>query len=535
MKNQTMMRNKLEKLSMAFVLAFAITSCKSDDDHPSGNNPPEVTSVKIDGNSDIGQELIATAVSEDKDKDSVTLKYKWYRADKEDGSGEKAIDGATSEKYKVVEADKDKYVTVGVTPNDKKEDGKEVKGKWIKVGIGELKSKGEPVELSGDQDKNLTLDADKEYLVTEPLNILKGATLTIPAGTTIKVKKGLNHIAILQGAKIEAKGTAEKPIIFTSAEEEPKAGDWGGIIIAGKAKTTSKSSVDLKSEIGDVIYGGDSDDDNSGTLQYVRIEYTGKSPSSKKEYNALALYSVGSGTTIDHIECYEGTDDGIEFFGGTVKVSDVALINMEDDSIDWTEGFTGSVTDAYVQFKEAKTKKDHDNGVEGDGYGAENGNQSDPIFYSNPIIENLTIKGTGTDTVEKNGMTLRVGTKGTFKNILITGVKIGVRVDSGSDEIDVCKSCIEKDEKTGECTKENPNYNATTCASQNPTAANVIDKSLHFDGIKFGDDIEEKNQLKNKTGDDTGVTPEVLFDNLGTATGADLSKFTWVTKDRISK
>ncbi len=433
MKNQTMMRNKLEKLSMAFVLAFAITSCKSDDDGPKPD--PDV--------------------------------------------------------------------------------------------------EGKAVELSGNQDKDLTLEADKEYLVTKPLNILAGATLTIPAGTTIKFKPGNNYIAILQGAKINAVGTADNPIIFTSNAESPEAGNWGGLFIAGKAKSTSGEGG-LTSEIGGVTYGGTQDDDNSGTLQYVRIEYSGFKIDDKKECNALSLYTVGSGTTIDHIECFEGKDDGIEFFGGTVSVSDIALINMEDDSIDWTEGFTGSVTDAYVQFKEAKTKeKGHDNGVEGDGYGAETGNKLK--FYSNPTIKNLTIKGTGTDTLEKNGMRLRVGTKGTFKNILITGVKIGVRVDSGSDEIDVCKSCIEKDEKTGECTKENPNYNATTCASQNPTAANVIDKSLHFDGIKFGDDIEEKNQLKNKTGDDTGVTPEVLFDNLGTATGADLSKFTWVTKDRISK
>ncbi len=518
MKNQTMMRNKLEKLSMAFVLAFAITSCKSDDDHPSGNNPPEVTSVKIDGNSDIGQELIATAVSEDKDKDSVTLKYKWYRADKEDGSGEKAIDGATSEKYKVVEADKDKYVTVGVTPNDKKEDGKEVKGKWIQVGSGELKSKGEPVELSGDQDKDLTLEADKEYLVTKPLNILAGATLTIPAGTTIKFEAGNNFIAILQGAKINAVGTAEKPIIFTCDTKE--AGAWGGLFIAGKAQSTS-GKANLMSEIGEVTYGGTEDEDNSGKLQYVRIEYSGFKIDDKKECNALSLYTVGSGTTIDHIECFEGKDDGIEFFGGSVSVSDIALINMEDDSIDWTEGFSGKVTNAYVQFKEAteETKEHgHDNGVEGDGYGAEAGNKSNPTFYSNPTIENLTIKGTGTDTLEKNGMRLRVGTKGTFKNILITGVKIGVRVDSGSDEVESCKA--------------DPDSQA--CKDDNPTAKHIIDNDLHFDGIKFGDDIDASNQLQNKTGD-ARVTPEVLFENLGTATGADLSKFTWVTKDRISK
>lgn len=384
------------------------------------------------------------------------------------------------------------------------------------------------VDLKGDQSENVELKADKEYVVSGPFKMASGTTLTIEAGTTIKFKAGNNFIAILQGAKINAKGTAEKPIIFTSDTKE--AGAWGGLFIAGKAQSTS-GKANLTSEIGGVTYGGTEDNDNSGTLQYVRIEYSGYKIDDKKECNALSLYTVGSGTTIDHIECFEGKDDGVEFFGGSVSVSDIALINMEDDSIDWTEGFTGKVTNAYVQFKEAKTKEHgHDNGMEGDGYGAEVGNKSNPKFYSNPTIENVTIKGTGTDALEKNGMRLRVGTKGTFKNILIKGVKIGVRIDEGSDEVEVCKPCMDKHEKKGACTEENPKYDATACTQNNPTAAHVIDKSLHFDGIKF-DGID--TELENKTGN-TGVTAAKLFENKGTATGAgDVSKWAWVTEGRI--
>jgi len=512
-KKQKIMRNKVKTLSIAFALAFTINSCGSDDDSPSEKNTPPVAKVKITGKATIGQTLTAdTTGSSDADEQEITFKYQWYRSDdnKYDDK-DTTIDKQTKSTYKLVNDDKDKYIIVKVIPNDGIEDGGAATAISPKIGGGAVSS----VELKGTQTKDLKLTAGINYMVNEPLKMATGTTLTIEAGTTIKFKPGDNYIAILQGAKINAVGTAEKPIIFTCDNKE--AGAWGGLFIGGKAKSTSGTSS-LQSEIGGVTYGGSDPKDNSGKLQYVRIEYSGFRIDSKKECNALSLYTVGSGTTIDHIECFEGADDGIEFFGGSVSVSDVALINMEDDSIDWTEGFTGTVTNAYVQFKEAKTKDHgHDNGVEGDGYGAETGNKSNPQFFSNPTIENLTIKGTGTDTLDKNGIRLRVGTKGQFKNILIKGVKIGVRIDKGSGEVEVCKS-------------DSKDYSATACTSQNPTAANVINKSLHFNGVKFEGIATE---LKNTTGN-TGVTAAVLFENKGTATGAgDVSKWTWVTKGRI--
>ncbi len=201
------------------------------------------------------------------------------------------------------------------------------------------------VNLSGVYTDDLTLDPDTEYIITGPVLMADGTTLTIPAGMTIKAQPvGVNaYIAIQQGAQINAAGTANSPIIMTSNAGSPSSGDWGGLVICGRApiNSTANGSTDTAtSEVGGLSYGGDTAADNSGNLQYVRIEYAGGAIDGNAELNALSLYAVGSGTMIDYVEIYEGSDDGVEFFGGTVNVSHLAVVNAEDDSIDWTEGYT---------------------------------------------------------------------------------------------------------------------------------------------------------------------------------------------------
>ena len=283
------------------------------------------------------------------------------------------------------------------------------------------------IELTGNQSADLTLDAANEYLVTGPLIMEDGTTLTIPAGTTIKAAAtGADvYVAIAQGAKIDANGTASNPIIFTSNSSTPNAGDWGGLILLGKAPINSVVGGDATStsEIASLPYGGSATNDNSGTIRYVRVEYSGGKADGQSENNGISFYGVGNGTTVEYLQAYEGKDDGVEFFGGTVNVDYLAVINAEDDSIDWTEGYTGTITNAYVQHG-----VDHDKGIEADGFNTDIGNNADPKFYSKPTVINLTIVGLGSGTGSE-AIRLRAGTQGIFTNVSLVGFEEGFDLD----------------------------------------------------------------------------------------------------------
>lgn len=271
------------------------------------------------------------------------------------------------------------------------------------------------VNLSGVYTEDLTLDANTEYLITGPVLMASGTTLTIPAGKTINVQPvGVNaYIAILQGAQINASGTASEPIVLTSNASNPGAGDWGGLVICGLApinSTADGSSDTATSEVGGLSYGGNVPADDSGIIQYLRIEYAGGAIDGNAELNGLSLYAVGNGTTIDHIQIFEGSDDGVEFFGGTVNVSQLAVVNSEDDSVDWTEGYIGTLTDVYVQHGTS-----HDKAFECDGYNTDFSNEAG--YFSAPTITNVTVVGTGQSGTE--AFRLREGTQGIFTNVLV--------------------------------------------------------------------------------------------------------------------
>ena len=170
-------------------------------------------------------------------------------------------------------------------------------------------------EISGRYSNDLTLKKG-EYTLTGSLQMEAPATLTIEPGTTItSAAAGSNIIYILieQGAKIIAEGTESEPITLTA--EEKKAGAWGGLHICGYAHTNA--SGETTSEIGGALYGGSNDSDNSGVIKYVRIQYSGLALDSEHEANGLSLYGVGNGTEISYVQVLDGSDDGIEFFGGS--------------------------------------------------------------------------------------------------------------------------------------------------------------------------------------------------------------------------
>jgi hypothetical protein len=278
--------------------------------------------------------------------------------------------------------------------------------------------------FKGDITGDITLDASKVYKLTGLVKVKNNAKLTIPAGTRIEATGGTSAAIIVeQGGKIFVNGTATIPVVMTSGLATKARGDWGGLVICGKATCNSGGGM---SEVGDVPYGGNIDNDNSGVIRYLRIEYSGAAFNSEKEYNGLSLFGVGSGTTIEYVQIYENADDGIEFYGGTVNASYLIVSHVEDDLFDWTEGWRGTGSHWY-----GKNDQGYGNrGFEADNW--ETDNSASP--FSNPTISNITLIGSGDQGNEPQGMELRRGTKGIMDNVVLKDWKIGVRVSGSVSE-----------------------------------------------------------------------------------------------------
>ncbi len=262
---------------------------------------------------------------------------------------------------------------------------------------------------SGDK---LVLDANTTYYLKGAVIVNDGAEIVIPAGTKFICSGGTDaYIAVAQGGKIFANGTAANPVVFTSATN--KKADWGGIVICGKAPINPGATA--TSEVASLPYGGTLANDNSGVLSYVQIRWAGARFSDTKEYNGLSLFGVGNGTKIDGIAVLDGADDGIEFFGGTVNVNNIISINNDDDAFDWTEGWSGTATNIYGK----RTAGNIGNrGIEADN----NSNNHSASPMSNPTIKNATFIGYPTTDNEGAGTNLfRVGTNATLDNIVFSG------------------------------------------------------------------------------------------------------------------
>jgi len=337
---------------------------------------------------------------------------------------------------------------------------------------------GQTIFLSGTYTENLTLDPINTYKVNGSLIMASGTTLTIPAGMTIKaLATGANvYIAISQGAKIIANGTANEPIVLTSDASSPAAGDWGGLILLGKAPINSVTGAATStSEIASLPFGGTDAADDSGSISYLRVEYSGGAADGQSENNGLSFYGVGSGTFVSYVESFEGKDDGFEFFGGTVNVDHIVAINNQDDSIDWTEGFNGTITDAYV-----KHGANHDKGIEADGYNTDFSNEGG--YYSKPTVTNLHIVGLGS-SAGNEAIRLRAGTQGIFNNVLIEGFEEGFDLDGDQGD--------------------------------NPTGAGVLSGDLNVTSVTFTD---VTTKLKNDTGETFTEADFISGDGNGTGT-----------------
>ena len=281
--------------------------------------------------------------------------------------------------------------------------------------------------LKGTITSDVTLTAGSTYKLSGEYIVEDGATLNIEAGVKIIsiYDDIVDYILVKQGGKINAVGTA--PIVMTSEKEEP--GAWGGIHICGKAHTNAEGGKG-SSEIGGATYGGNDDADNSGTLKYVRVEYSGYAFDSEHEANGITFYGVGNGTTVEYCQAYKGSDDGFEFFGGSVNVSNLVSVSCSDDSFDWTEGWNGTATN-LVAYQEAEETLGYDCDCLIEADNNENNYAATPVAH--PVLKNLILVGNNS-AAGNRGIRLRRGTQVEIDGAKVCGKKNAVTLESEETE-----------------------------------------------------------------------------------------------------
>jgi hypothetical protein len=303
-----------------------------------------------------------------------------------------------------------------------------------------IPSNGQQVTLSGDITSDLTLYSNARYFLSGFVYVKNNATLTIQPGTIIKGVSGSKGTLIIErGSKINAAGTASQPIIFTSDKSvgQRAAGDWGGVVICGKATTNKHDSGTgvgvAEGGIGSQ-YGGTDDTDNSGVLQYVRIEFPGipLTSTANSEINGLTLYAVGSGTTIDHIQVSFSGDDSYEWFGGAVNCKYLVAHRGLDDEFDTDNGFKGKVQFIMGIRDPNISDQSGSNGFESDNDA--DGSVLTPV--TKPVFSNVTLFGplASTSTLPANhlfkrSMHLRRASQLCVYNSIFVGWPKGLLID----------------------------------------------------------------------------------------------------------
>lgn len=272
------------------------------------------------------------------------------------------------------------------------------------------------------------------------------ATLTIEPGTVILGKKGTpgGALIIQRGSKLIANGTASKPIVFTS-DQAPGArtpGDWAGVVICGQAPNNIKGSTstgtdgieELEGGYGGFHGGGASPiaNDNSGSLQYVRIEYAGYPVNPNQEINGLTLGSVGSGTTLNYIQVTYANDDSYEWFGGTVNAKYLIALKGIDDDFDTDNGFSGKVQFGLGIRAAAIADQSGSNGFEcdNDAQGTSNTPFTAAEFSNMTILGGKATASTTIDIQFQNGAQIRRNARQKIYNSIITGYPNGIYIDN---------------------------------------------------------------------------------------------------------
>jgi hypothetical protein len=286
----------------------------------------------------------------------------------------------------------------------------------------------------GDITTTVNWSKDTIYKINGFLRVQDGGVLNIEAGTVIfgdTESKGT--LVVQKGGKIMAEGTASNPIIFTS-EKAPglrQPGDWGGVVICGKAKNNVPGgTAELEGGYG-AFHGGTDDADNSGILKYVQINFAGIPINPNEEVNSLTMGSVGSGTVIENVLCAYGLDDAFEWFGGTVNCKKLVAYRGLDDDLDVDLGYSGNVQFALCIRGASLADQSGSNGFEVDNDGAGSGNTP----FTSGTFSNITIIGpkkertTAISLQFQNGAQLRRNCKLKIHNSFLTGYPNGFFID----------------------------------------------------------------------------------------------------------
>jgi hypothetical protein len=302
------------------------------------------------------------------------------------------------------------------------------------------------VLVKGVLEGNISWTADKIYKLEGFVRVgeeavfgtvTKTGTLTIAPGTLIvgdRASKGT--LVIQRGSKIIANGTASQPIIFTSernpGEREP--GDWGGLVICGKAvnnRPNTQAGRELEGGYG-AFHGGDDNADNSGSLKYVRVEFAGIPVQPDREVNSFTFGSVGAGTTMEYLQASNGLDDSFEWFGGNVNAKYLIAYKGLDDDFDVDFGYSGNVQYGIGIRGATQADVSGSNGfeVDNDGQGSANTPFTSPTFANMSIIGPKYEVITGISAQFQNGMQLRRNNKIKIYNTLVTGYPTGLYIDS---------------------------------------------------------------------------------------------------------
>ncbi|GAB2964117.1 hypothetical protein GCM10027048_36820 [Hymenobacter coalescens] len=297
---------------------------------------------------------------------------------------------------------------------------------------------GTPDKSGFDITTNTTWTRNNIYLLNGIVYVNSGVTLTIEPGTIIKGSfANQGALVIRQGGRINAAGTPTQPIVFTS--EKPAGqrgpGDWGGLIICGNAPTNRTGNPTIEGGT-QATYGGNNPADNSGVLQYVRIEYPGIPFLPGNEINGLTLGGVGSGTTIDHIQVTASGDDSFEWFGGTVNAKYLIALAGTDDDFDTDFGYSGR-----VQFGVAV--RDQSRGDVATG-GVSNGFESDndgtnsaatpqtAAVFSNMSIFLPTTPAPASPFANSAGALIRQNSAQSIFNSVFAGRRAGLEINGGA-------------------------------------------------------------------------------------------------------
>ncbi|KPQ19299.1 MAG: hypothetical protein HLUCCX10_03165 [Algoriphagus marincola HL-49] len=417
-------------LAMFAAFTFVFTSC--DDDTPEPNNGVTISGIPATASIEAGGTLgpvTATVTAPDGLSELVITK---------DGSNFATVPlsgtSASQEfEYTATAEDEGKSIVFVFTATDV--DGDEATATHVlNVGVEET-----TVRVDSNITSDQTWETGKVYILGSRISVESGATLTIEPGVIVKgeVGTGANASALVvaRGATLNALGEPDSPIIFTSIADEIMPGEiaspnldpnlsglWGGLIVLGNAPSSLPGDVSelqiegIPPSDANGLYGGDNAEDNSGTIQYISIRHGGSNIGEGNEINGLTLGGVGSETTIENVEVIANQDDGIEWFGGTVSVTNALVWNSGDDALDTDQAWAGTM-DNFILICGDET--DHSMEIDG----------PEGSYLDGHTLTNGSVKG---NDVSELG-DFRDGARGTFENIYFFGFANPADTDGRGD------------------------------------------------------------------------------------------------------